>query len=134
MFNSRIQLAVAAIALFVVATSSAVAADCYNLAYRYCCQHHPWFTVSCPEVEGGVCTGLVIGGVNDFGQVLIPPGSGAMTANSFQSTGNLLCHAWLPVCNDEPDPDECDYSSVPWELGCTSYERKTQWQFCEIIP
>ena len=62
------------------------------------------------------------------------PGQGAMTANSFQLTGYLACHMYLPECNTETDPGECQLSDVPWQISCPSHERKTMWQFCEIIP
>jgi hypothetical protein len=114
------------------ASSSAVAQNCYNLAYRYCCQHHPYWSIPCEGAEGGVCVGQVIGGVNDFGLVLIPPTSGAMTAASFQFTGYLLCHMYRPVCNPVSDP-VCALDYTPWQLECASHERKTIWQFCDPL-
>jgi len=69
-------------------------------------------------------------GANDFGQVLIPPTSGAMTANSFEFTGWLTCQAYLPVCNPWGDP-MCSLEEQWSIFGCSTHERKTLWQFCE---
>ena len=129
MWNVRCS-AIISLVVLSCASSPAAAQDCYNLGYRYCCYHHPWWSISCPEAEGGVCFGMVVDGVNDFGQVLLPPTSGAMTAASFQQTSDLLCHLYLPECHPEQDPS-CKLSSVPWELGCASHERKTIWAFCD---
>jgi hypothetical protein len=111
-------------------TGRAHAQNCYNLAYRYCCQHHPYWSIPCEVAEGGICEGEVLDSVNDFGQVLIPPTSGAMTAASFQYTGDLQCKMKRPHCNPLSDP-VCTVLPTEWVLWCASHERKTIWQFCE---
>ena len=114
-------------------TSESVGEDCWNLAYRYCCQHQPDFYVPCTGVEGGYCEGIVYEGPNEFGQVRIPPTTGAMTASSFNYVGDLECGFHPAGCYQLPFP-HCEVDPYNVYCYCEEWVRKNTFSWCPDTP
>ena len=98
---------VALVAAFGATAASHAQLECYNLAYRYCCEASSLWSISCPGAPGGICYGQVHNGVDEFKQMLILPTEGAMTAASFEFVNYFYC---------------------------SEYRTKTHWSWCGIDP
>lgn len=111
-----------------VCAPAAHAQECYNAAYRYCCDLTAEFHIDCAGEPGG-CYGEVANGQNGFHTVLV---SGGYTANSFEvDSVAFSCHFYRPVCNPLIDPScSVDYTEVV-PRNCVAWKMKQQFTLCE---
>lgn len=122
--------AMIAIALSVCLAPRASAEDCFDAAYRYCCDLIPEFVVPCSGAEGGQCTGVVDGGDNDFHKTLVP---GQFTNPSFDTENvDYSCTFFAPICATNPPP-YCDWEEDSDMIRCIAWKLKQTWFMCEEV-